>query len=162
MRFWLDKHTHPYTHTHTHTFSYIVTHKHTRILIVTYVNIFSHTPVHRIFHSHKHLFPHTDKHFHTHTHISDFLSGSSLTSGTAPSVGPVTLQPRDPWTSQACSPLPIHRTSSLGTHLSSKMKYGDLYFYLIQPILAPKYAPRCPTQSFIESPLRTKIFFQTS
>lgn len=69
--------THTLTHTHTqHLLIHSHTHKHnTRILIVTYVHVFSHTPVHRIFHSDKHIFPHTDKHFHIyfHTHISGFL-----------------------------------------------------------------------------------------
>ena len=94
-------------------------------------------------------------HIFTLIHISVAFSDSSLTSPRSlwhsPQCGPCDTPAKDPWTSQACSPLPIHRTSSLGTHLS-QMKYGDLYFYLIQPILAPKYAPRCPTQSFIESP----------
>lgn len=103
-------HSHIHSYPHLHIYSYILTHSYTHTLPLsdTLTHIDSHTLIY--------IFTHTC----TLTHTLIAFSGSSLTSplcylAKAQNVSPVTLQPKDPWTSLRPS-LPCHSQDLLSMH----------------------------------------------
>lgn len=150
MRFPLDQHTHPYSHTYTHTFSHIVTHanthSHSHTLLYIDSSIFKHIHTHTLSHTLIYICTHPCTLTHTQWASSLTLLFAAWHSPRIPAL--CHSSPRIPGTLSGprCH---VHSQDLLSTRKPLPNEVWYPYFYLTQPIYAPKYPPSCPTLSFI-------------